>query len=67
MSGCYNCKYWAIHGSKESADELNAECRRYPPNADGKQPVTSGLLVCGEWINRQTFQDFLGRQISNNY
>ena len=67
MSGCYDCKYWAIHGSHDIADELNAECRRYPPDTDNNRPTTNGLCVCGEWIHRQTGQDFLGRQISNNY
>ena len=62
MKGCYDCKYWEIRGSAKNAGELNAECRRYPPNVDGKRPVTNGLIVCGEWIS-STNQDFLGRWV----
>ncbi len=68
MTGCYDCKYWAIHGSLDNADELEAECRRYPPNIDRQQPVTNGKTVCGEWISRSIpSRNFLGQEISNSF
>ena len=43
MSCCF-CKYW--NGTKNMK---TAECRRFPPNIDGRFPKTESCIVCGEF------------------